>query len=761
MLAISNKLSEHVDIAKPLAEYCEAAYGPESGAIIKNFCSQLEELRQDAIMSYSNTVEAQRNALRRYLGALEVLEEKFPIGQPLSVVTKVPFPPVKFVWSDSFRPRSKVKGTSVRFERACVLFNFGANQSLMARDTDRSTPEGQKNAVALYQNAAGVFILLRDQVLPQCVAAGEAMGMDLSDTAVSMCASLMLAQAQALFYEKAVKDKSSRGLLAKLANQTSNFYATAAQMAYGLKDHIDSSWGGHCKFQESLFLAAAHFQQAMADKPNVQAKLSGFGQLVARLRAARDIANSVDQIPNISAAVAASIGPLREAIRAELTAVEFDNTNVYIEVVPALSALAPIGLVPAVKPTTISLGELKDMTYVEGYISDLDKLAPVEVKRKAEWIENETGRVANKLASVVGNLKVKTIPLPLQPGVLPVPLDGKGHVDPISDEIWQKIARIQVLGGPIALDGQLATLHGLTGDCDGLVSFINRTLDEEERVDKNCRDRFGLKFSRTASQELNQSFRNQVANYKQKLALAIETNRKVRDRIGSQDRNLIGLLTKSRAELDAIWVEKNSTPIMAGPVSVNPVTEQLKEECRFKLGAAEALLAEASKKTAEFTANYGPNSARIVEMMKSGDIEKFAANVVSNAEKDCQTICQDIMARFSVASAEVDAAFNALLQHLGGDSSPRQSKGNWLQALDMCATIIAQGFSDVGEGVSFFNKLGDYLRKLKTQVDDFAFARNEEKNGILQNIQRGLTAANTENASMFGNSPQIPNNHYQ
>lgn len=752
MLAISNKLSETVEITKPLIEYCSAAYGPDSNTVIKKFGDLVEELRSEAILSYSNTVEAQRNALRRYLGALEVLEDKFPIGQPLSVATKVQFPSVKFAWSDSFRPRNKVKGTSVKFERACVLFNFGANQSLLARDTDRSNPDGQKNAVALYQNAAGVFILLRDQVLPQCVEAGEAMGMDLSDNSVSMCASLMLAQAQALFYEKAVKDKSSRGLLAKLANQTSNFYSTAAQMAAGLKDHVDPSWISHCKFQESLFLAAAHFQQAMADKPNVTAKLSGFGPLVARLRAARDIANLADQIPNISPSTLSSIGPLKEAIRTELNAVEYDNTNVYIEVVPGRDALTPIGLVPAVKATTLSLSELKDMSYVEGYMSDLDKLAPVDMKRRADMLDNETGRVINTLnAFLSNNLRVKTIPVPLEAGLPPMPVDSTGRVEPISNDLWQKVARIQVLGGPVALDGQLATLHGLTGDCEGLLSFINRAIDEEERDDKNCRDRFGAKFGRTASPELNQSFRGQLANYKAKLSLAVDTNRKVRDRIGSQDKNLVALLTKSRAELDAIWTEKNTMKIVS-PNTMDPITEQFKDECRNKLAAAEALVMEAKKRADEFIARYGPNGGRVVEIMKNGDqADLFVSDLISSAEKDCQALCDEMGGKFGLASAELDNAYNVLLQHLGGDGSPRNSKGHWLQALDTCATIVLQGFSDVGEGITFFNKLNDFLRKLKAQVDDFAFARNEEKNGILQNIQRGLASDN----NVMGNSPQI------
>ena len=752
MLAIYHKISEPCGIGKSLVDYCTKAFGEDSLSSIQPFASLVEELRAEALAS-NNSVEAQRNGLKRYLGALEVLEAKFPIGQPLSVSTKVPFPATWFTWSDSFRPRNKVKGNTVRFERACVLFNFAANQSLLARDTDRSTGEGQKNALNFYQQAAGVFLLLRDQIVPACVAAGDSLGTDLSEIAVSLCASLMLAQAQALFYEKAVKDKSSRGLLAKLANQASEFYANACSSAEALRTHLDPSWESHCMFQRLLFLAAAHLQQALADKPNVVAKLSGFGALVARLRTARDIAISLEKMPNISPQVLASVTPLNEVIRSELSAVEYDNNNVYIEVVPARENLTPIGLVPAVKATAVSLAELVDMSYVEAHVGEVDKLAPIEIRRKSHLLDAETRRIVKSLLASFALLKIK------QP--LPYPLEEGGDVSSsplIGDDVWGRIARIQVLGGPLALDGQLASLHGLTSECEGFLSYVTRALEEEEKDDKNCRDRFGTsKFVRQPSADLTSQFKTQLANYRQKCHLAIETNRKVRDRIGSQEKSLVFSLTKSRTELDEILIEKRRS-VGHNTSSTNPVTEQLKDACRVKLAAAESLLAEIRHKIDLFEKSFAPHSARLAEIVLSGDPDKYVSSVQGNAETESRTLQEEMKSAFAAASADVDAAFNALLQHVAdGDSSPRSKTHFWVQALETCATIVLQGFSDISEGISFFNKLSEYLRKLKTQVDDFCFARNEEKTALLQNIQRSIASTSSvdSNNDPFGNSPQI------
>jgi programmed cell death 6-interacting protein len=753
MLAISSKLTDPVQFSNSINQYCDAAFGPESVRSLTSFTHTVDELRLEAVMG-TNTVEAQRNGLRRYLGALQLIEEKFPIGQPVHPHTKIQFPQTLFVWADSFRPRIKTKGSSARFERACVLFNFAANQSLLARDTDRSTPDGQKLALQLFQASAGIYILLRDQIVPQCIAAGDPIGTDLSDNAISMCASLMLAQAQAIFYEKAVKDKSSRSLLAKLANQASNFYATSFLSANQLSEHIDPSWAAHAKFQELLFLSAAHFQQAMSDKPNVVAKLSGFGPLVSRLRFARDIANQIDSIPNLAQNIIASIKPLRDAIAAELSQLEYDNANVYMEMVPERNLLAPIGLVPAVKATTISLSELVDMSYVAPFVDLIDKLAPIEMKKKLEFLDNETNKIVNKFAETVGTFRLPPIPFPLAPGVPPVAPGSPSGPESgwsINDEMWSKIARIQVIGGSLALDGQLATLHGLTGECEGMIVAINRALDEEERDDKNCRERFGpLRFNRNPSNQINGNLRAQLSNYRQKLNMAIETNRKVRDRIASQDKSLVGVLGKSRNEIDAIWAEKRlAAKQQIAARALNPETENLKEICRMAVEKLESFIAQCKKKSESFSTSYGANSGRLGELMRSADADQFSKSLIEEANKDSHAVTSQMMSQYSELTAEVDKACGTLISKVN-DASPTSGmtaylNANWSQALDTCATIVLQGFSDVAEGVGFFNKLSDHLKKLKIQVDDFCFARNEEKNGVLQNIQRGLAGAeNTE-----------------
>ncbi|KAF4659613.1 hypothetical protein FOL47_007511 [Perkinsus chesapeaki] len=223
MLGVSPKRTERLDLVKPLSTYCEEYYGPEEAKNVTQFIALANSLRAEIASPMSADgagVGGQVENLTRYLAVLTLLEQKFNFerqsdASPASSTVKG----LKFQWSDSFKPRSVGESPSIAFEKACVLFNLAAAKSMKARDSDRSSPEGQKAAINEFQAAAGMFAMIKDNVLAQLVSGRTSV--DLSNECLSLCASLMLAQAQALVYEKAVKDKLNRGLLSKLGRQSS------------------------------------------------------------------------------------------------------------------------------------------------------------------------------------------------------------------------------------------------------------------------------------------------------------------------------------------------------------------------------------------------------------------------------------------------------------------------------------------------------------------------------------------------------------
>lgn len=110
------------------------------------------------------------------------------------------------------------------YERLCVLFNIGACASEIAASTAFDSEDSLKGAVKNYQLAAGAFTAVRDSSL---TSTRNDCTFDFYPDTLNLFISLMLAQAQELFYIKAVREKMQDKNVAKIAAQCTEFYADA------------------------------------------------------------------------------------------------------------------------------------------------------------------------------------------------------------------------------------------------------------------------------------------------------------------------------------------------------------------------------------------------------------------------------------------------------------------------------------------------------------------------------------------------------
>ena len=90
--------------------------------------------------------------------------------------------------------------SSGAYERFCVLFNMAALLSQLASMQNHSTDDGLKTAAKYYQQSAGIFSYLKDNVFPVLRMLPTP---DLSVSCLTALTSIMLAQAQDCFYKKA------------------------------------------------------------------------------------------------------------------------------------------------------------------------------------------------------------------------------------------------------------------------------------------------------------------------------------------------------------------------------------------------------------------------------------------------------------------------------------------------------------------------------------------------------------------------------
>jgi programmed cell death 6-interacting protein len=95
-----------------------------------------------------------------------------------------------------------------------------ALESRAGADADWSSDEGIKAACRHFQQAAGIFLHLRDKLSAGLIGT---LTTDLTPNGLSMVSTLMLAQAQGCFFHKATRDRKTTnikaGIIAKLAMQ--------------------------------------------------------------------------------------------------------------------------------------------------------------------------------------------------------------------------------------------------------------------------------------------------------------------------------------------------------------------------------------------------------------------------------------------------------------------------------------------------------------------------------------------------------------
>ena len=146
------------------------------------------------------------------------------------------------------------------YERLCVLFNVGAMATEVAANQQLDQEDGLKTAAKLYQLAAGAFAYVRDNSLTStrndCTS-------DFYPETLTVLMSVMLAQAQEIFYMKAVRDKMKDLTISKLAAQCSDFYADAMKSVQNENvKELQKMWLQTLAGKQALYHALSEYHKA-------------------------------------------------------------------------------------------------------------------------------------------------------------------------------------------------------------------------------------------------------------------------------------------------------------------------------------------------------------------------------------------------------------------------------------------------------------------------------------------------------------------
>ena len=222
MFHLPLKTTERVDLQRSLHRFVEESYSLEQADEHRDAFAEVHTLRErcrTATLTEKGAEDTVR-LLARYYRLLTNLRTRFGTAVDDSDGR------VGFTWKDAWHPAKAAKEHSkgqilstsqydLQFERACVLFNLAAALGYSATVQKRSDADGPRRACQRFQQAAGALALLQRIELSEEGGITDDMGGD----ALEVWKTIMLAQAQQCFFERAANDKLKPGVVARLAAQ--------------------------------------------------------------------------------------------------------------------------------------------------------------------------------------------------------------------------------------------------------------------------------------------------------------------------------------------------------------------------------------------------------------------------------------------------------------------------------------------------------------------------------------------------------------
>ncbi|XP_015282738.1 PREDICTED: programmed cell death 6-interacting protein [Gekko japonicus] len=698
-ITVQMKKASEVDLAKPLCKFIQQTYsGGDSQTEHCRAAEELNKLRKSALGRSLDKHESSLETLLRYYDQLCSIEPKFPFSENQLCVT--------FTWKDAFDKGSLFGGSvklalaSLGYEKTCVLFNCAALASQIASEQNLDSDEGLKAAAKHYQFASGAFQHIKDTVLSSL---NREPTVDISPDTVGTLSLIMLAQAQEVFFLKATRDKMKDAIIAKLANQSADYYGDAFKQCQ-YKDTLPKEVFPVLAAKHCIMQANAEYHQSILAKQQKK-----FGEEIARLQHAADLVKTVASRYDEYI----SVKDLSDKISRALTAAKKDNDFIYHDRIPDLKDLEPIGKASLVKATPVVV------PLSQKFIDLFEKMVPLAVQqaltlynqRKADLVNRSIAQMREATNLANGVLASLNLPAAIE--------DISG--DSVPQSILQKSKSVIEQGGVQTIDQLMKDLPELLQRNREILDESLRILDEEETTDNELKNKFKERWQRTPSNDLYKPLRAEGANYRNILDKAVQADKQVKERYQSH-RETISLLCKPEQELNAAIPSANPAKTMQGSENdLKSVNFDMTSKFLTALAQDGAVNEEAVSVT-ELDRLYGSLTHKVQESLKK---QEELLNSIQNSHQE----------------------FSKMKQSNNESNLREEVLKNLAVANDNFVELVA----NLKEGTKFYNELTEILLKFQNKCSDIVFARKTERDELLKDLQQSI--AREPSAPSF---PSVP-----
>ncbi|KAG0265202.1 bck1-like resistance to osmotic shock [Mortierella polycephala] len=767
MISIPLKRTDEVDWVTPLKRYIAASYQDDPEKYSEE-TGTIHRLRQD-MRGAGNDITG-RDVLYRYFGQLEILDLRFPVDEAHIKIG--------FMWYDAFtqRPTSQY---SLAFEKASTIFNIASVLSAIATSQTRvNEPEGVKKAFHYYQAAAGIYTYINENFL-------HAPSIDLSRDTVKMLVSLMLAQAQEVFWEKTLAEKKKPLLISKLAAQVAwSYQATLEGMADGVSKQVfEKNWQTLFQIKAKLFTAIAQYYRSVTAESD-----SKWGEMVGRIQVAetsvkeaeklaktfasgftqsshstvtltQDAANTLHEITKMHVAIITE--KKTQAIR--------DNDMIYHEAVPSEGSLSALEKLNATKPLPISdLYTPSEMQKVIGP-DTFQKLIPLSVHESSSMYSEEKAKLVRAEAE-----KCETANQELSSALefmnLPVGLDkfknkanGSHHatldtlaIPPTTVKECADFIQAQEKGGGSIAD-LIATLDRVKSGTRETLENANLSLDEERSQCETLRAKYADLWVQRPSGPLTQVFRTDSKALFESIDKAAASDQNLYQTFDQIANNVMVLREGregpaleqlfARIVVDASSTRKSSIKsdnslldvedngeseaILKTVAKVEEAIGKLKKLKQERMDTLEDMKIKTQQDDISNLLILNKKSSGIEPQLFAQELEKFRPHQtrITATIHHQQALMQELTSHYKELMNGQEA--RSLQDVWDATERKRQAMADQLLKTQASYMTVKDGYQ---KGIRFYQDLNEQVQDLSRAVDQFCRSRKEERDMLERQV---------------------------
>ena len=742
MFINKTKKTKSIDMDSKLKEYVIKNYDNESlTEKVKGYFGELTQNRN--VISQMGEVQESIDQLKQNINIItSYINQIFAIKQKMTFGKESYSCKIEFTWNDTIKG-SNWHSYNIWFEVYNVLFNLATSYYCLGTSVGKAATDknGHKEASKYYKNAMYLFNVIKEEANTKITE--KELPLDLFPEHLNYCMAICELKGQAEIY-KIAKETSPKefSLHSKLALEISELYGKARslcegpQTKKGTSDYIIS----YLENRVNYYKAVMARDLRDGSKKKFDETGQGYGEivfyqgvLVTSLLECQNTIKKCSKILNVEDFEK----ELDEEKKAGQEMLDL-NQRIYHQMVPNEEEVVfdKKNMMSMSLPEDLYIRENAEKAKSDEKIfcADLELLVPKEVKNMINGYKNKMNEFISKNldqyeTEVTINNFIQNLFLPKKLTQRPDEVNENEPPSEFPPQLWEKIERIQQMGGTNALNRIMQGIMNKTGYLINECQNLLHSLEAEDRDDSAMRQRYGNKWIREPSQKLNfklvQGAQQYISNLQKTKQFDQQENNEIMnnahyfEQLSLPREQLLNKIPR-REELkeQELPEEKEvKTEILKlyqlSDKSMNiikPIFAELNDDSTIVGHFIEVL----AKKTTE---------QAIYERYKEIYESKFA---------DLKTLSEQIKQQKEVVNNVVqknsDKIRNKPQQNINNETM------NYFRMLDQYANMYMAKYEKLMKGDKYYNGLYEKISNLCKLGNEWMIKRSDEKNAILSTI---------------------------